>query len=248
MNGLAPLAWLFGAAAPVEVVAAGGLGGGLLQRALGDRREREPRRRHQRLLRAGDDDVDAPVVLVQPRGAEARDGVDGEQRAVAAHDLGDRLHVVDDPGRGLAERAEDDLDARVLLQRAVDLGGVDPHAPARLVADELGAVGLAELDPALAELAGRQRQRLGARAHEVGDGRLHRARAARAEREHRVGGPEHRGQAAEHALVELVERRRAVVEHRRRHRLRDLRRDRGRAGRHEVLLDVRIRGHRRRQA
>ena len=44
----------------------------------------------------------------------------------------------------------------LLAQHPVDLGGVEAHAPARLVLDQLGAVGLAELDPALAELARRR--------------------------------------------------------------------------------------------
>ena len=99
------------------------------------------------------------------------------------------------PGRGLAQRGEDDLDARVLPQQAVDVGRIEAHAPARLVADEVGPVGLAELDPALAELARGQRERLGPRAHEVGDGGLHGARAARGEGEHGVARPEDHRQA-----------------------------------------------------
>ncbi len=121
--------------------------------------------------------------------------------------------------------------------------GIEALAPAGLVAHELGAVGLAELDPALAELAGRAREHLVARADEVGDRGLHRARAAGREREHLVLRPEDHRQLVQHALVELVEGGRAVVEHRRRHRLRDRRRDRRRPGGHQVLLGERIWSH-----
>ena len=83
----------------------------------------------------------------------------------------------------------------VLAQQAVDLGRVEALAPARLVADELGAVGLAELDPALAELAGGAGEHRRAGADEVGDGGLHRAGAAGGEREHVVLGLEDRAAA-----------------------------------------------------
>ena len=59
-------------ALPVEVEArAGGLRRSL-QRALGRRHEGQPRRQHQRLLRPGHDDVEAPGVRLQRGGAEAR--------------------------------------------------------------------------------------------------------------------------------------------------------------------------------
>jgi hypothetical protein len=105
---------------------------------------------------------------------------------VAARHLGDGGHVVHDAGRGFAQRGEDDLDAVVLGQEAVDLGGLQALTPARLVADGLPAVGLAQLDPALAELAGRAGQHGHAGANEVGGGGVHGARSAGGEREHVV--------------------------------------------------------------
>src|SRR4051795_3903378 len=51
--------------APVEVVAAPGPLRRVVGGALGDAREPESGRAHQRLLGAGDDDVDAPLVLAQ---------------------------------------------------------------------------------------------------------------------------------------------------------------------------------------
>ena len=229
--------------APVEEVAAGRDLGSVVERALADGGEAEAGRAHQRLLRAGDDDVDAPGVLAQLGRAEAGDGVDDEDGAVALGDLGDRLDVVDDAGRGLAQRGEDDLDPVVLGQQPVDLGRVQPLAPAGLVADGLAAVGVAELDPALAELAGGAGQHGLAGPHEVGHRGVHRARAAGAEAQDVVGRLEDAGQLAQHPLVDLHERGRAVVEHRRRHRLRDRGRDGRRPGGHEVLLHERIRRH-----
>ena len=131
-------------------------------------------------------------------------------------------------------------------QQPVDLGGVEALAPARLVADELGAVGLAELDPALAELAGgagehrRARARRGWRRRTPSRPSRWRRRRARRSRSGRPCGS-----LRQHALVELDEGGRAVVEHRRGHRLRDGGRDGRRPGGHEVLLDERVRGHRR---
>ena len=153
-EGAVALGLGLGVLAPVEVVAAARIVGGVFERALGDGGEAEAGRAHQRLLGPGDDDVDPPLVLAQLGRAEARDGVDGEDRVVRAGDLGDRGDVVHDAGRGLAQRGEDDLDAVVLAQEAVDLGGVEALAPAGLVADGLRAERVGELDPALAELAG----------------------------------------------------------------------------------------------
>jgi hypothetical protein len=162
---------------------------------------------------------------------------------VAADDVGDRPHVVDDAGRGLAQRGEHDLDAVVLGEQPAEVGGVEAHTPARLVLDHVGAVGLGELDPPLAELARGGGENLRARPYQVGDGGLHRARPAGRERQHRVGGLEHLREPGQHARVELVERGSAVVEHRRRHRLRHRRWHRRRPSGHEVLLDERVRGH-----
>ena len=61
---------------PVEVVARQRRPGDLLPGRGRHGGGREPGRRHQRLLRAGDDDVEAPVVHLQRHRAEARDGVD----------------------------------------------------------------------------------------------------------------------------------------------------------------------------
>ena len=74
---------------------------GALPGALGDGDERQPGRRHQRLLRSGDDCVRAPGVGLERHRPEARDRVDdGQCAGLPAHGE-KRLEVADDPGRGL---------------------------------------------------------------------------------------------------------------------------------------------------
>ena len=237
------LALALGGLAPVEVEAAAGRASAYSSARADTDANASPGGHIERLLRAGDDDVDAPVVLAQLGRAEARDGVDGEDDAVALGHLGDRLDVVDDAGGGLAERRERDLDALVLGQQAVDRGRIQARAPARLVAHLVGAVRLTEADPALAELAGGAHEDLVTGAHEVRERRLQRTRTARGEREHVVLRAEDGRQLGQHALVHLVEGGRAVVEHRRGHRLRDGGRDGRRPGGHQVLLGERIGRH-----
>ena len=161
-------------AAPVEVEAAR-----LRQpvpEAVGDARHREPGRAHQRLLRAGEDDVDAPRVGLERDRAERRDRVDDEHR-VADRGL-QRLHVGDDAGRGLGLGAEDDAGAALGDCRA-DLVGGRHLAPVVREPLHVEAVLLADRDPALAERAGGDdRDAVGRRA-EVRDGGVHRAGARR---------------------------------------------------------------------
>jgi hypothetical protein len=155
---------------------------------------------------------------------------------VGLGDLGQGADVVHDAGRRLRLRGEDHVDAGVGVQQAVDLGRVQAGAPAGLVADDIGAVGLPHLDPALAELPRRAREDAVSGANEVGDGGLHGARAAGREQLHVVGGLEHRGEPAQHARVQLHPGRRPVVEDGLGHHLRHARRQRRRAGGHQVLL------------
>jgi hypothetical protein len=118
--------------------------------ALGHRHHGEPRRRHQRFLRAGDDDVDPPLVGLERHRAERRDRVDDERRV--ADRLLDRADVGDDAGGGVGLLAEDDARAR-LADGCSDLVGIGPLAP--LVADRLGIepVLFADREPPLAERA-----------------------------------------------------------------------------------------------
>ena len=129
-------------------------------------------------------------------------------------------------------------------QQAVELRRIDLARPTRSPVVRLRAVGLAELDPALAELAARRHEGRLARAHEVGDGRLHRPAARGREDLHLVLGLEHVLEPLQHARVDLDEGRRSVVDHRLGHHLGHGGRQRRRAGGHQVLLDVGIRHER----
>ena len=72
---------------PVEVEARRRAGGG--ERGLRDGAQAEAGRRHQRLLRARDDDVETPRVRLAAHGAEARHGVDDDERAGFSRDGGE---------------------------------------------------------------------------------------------------------------------------------------------------------------
>ncbi len=217
--------------APVEVEAARRLDA--REHVLGDGDRREPRRRHQRLLRAGDDDVDSPGVGLERDGAERRDGVDDEKRL--ADLLLDRTHVGDDAGRGVGLLAEDELDAG-FAHRGAHLGGVGSLAP--LVADRLHieAVVLADRDPALAEGAVADDGDAVARRAEVRDRRLHRARAGGGEEQHVRAGAVDVAQPAERPFVDRAEVGAAVVDDRLGACRQHLGRHRRRPGREQVAL------------
>jgi hypothetical protein len=71
---------------------------------------------------------------------------------------------------------------------------------------------------------------------EVGDGRLERAGARRGEDEDVVLRPEHLLQALDRLVEDVLEVRRAVMDHRLRHGGEDLRRNRRRAWSEEIAL------------
>ena len=99
------------------------------QAALETVDEREARRRHERLLRPGDDDVEAPRIGLERHRAEARDGVHDDERAGLSRDPREGLHVGDDAGRGLGVHEHDELRPRLLEPRAQVFGrGVSPQA------------------------------------------------------------------------------------------------------------------------
>ena len=224
---------------PVVVVAAAGGPGRSLHRPIRDRREGETGRTHQRLLRAAQDNVDAPLILGQLDGSDARDRVDAEDRVVPAGDLAERADVVHDAGRGL--RVGDEDRPRGPVERGelgVDPVGIDPLAPFEGDVVHVGAERLAELGPALPELAAGGDDRRLTGDDEVGDGRLHRAGPGGGEAEDVVGGAEGDRETIEHPPVDLDEGRRAVVEDRLGHRLRDARRQRRRSACNQVLLRV----------
>ena len=64
-------------------------------------REREARRCHQGLLRAGDDDVNPPAIGFDWHRTEARDSIDDRDRAGLVAGGHERADVGDDAGRRL---------------------------------------------------------------------------------------------------------------------------------------------------
>ena len=115
---------------PVEVHPRSGRARAALPGRRRDRGEREPGRCHQRLLRAGDDDVESPRIGLERNRAEARDRVDHRERAGLARCVSERLHVGDHARRGLGVDEEDHFRSCLLDPAADDRPehGVSPHA------------------------------------------------------------------------------------------------------------------------
>ena len=221
---------------PVEVEARQGGARDLLPRGRRDRRGGEAGRRHQRLLRAGDHDVEAPLVQLERHGAEARDRVDDDERARLLRDRRERLDVGDDTRRGLGldEKHERDRLDPGQLERELVGGGCLPPFVAKLL--DLAAEGACHGRPALAEIPGRDGEHPLAGRAQVHDRRLEGARARAGEEEHVRLRAVHLLEAPEHAGVHLAEVRRAVVEDRFREGGQHLGRHRGRPGREQVPL------------
>src|SRR5207244_12925627 len=85
-------------------------------------------RAHERLLRAGDDRVEAPGVRLEGHGAEARDRVDDDERATLLRYRRERLDVGDDAGRRLRLGQVDDA-RRVGVQLGGEAGRVARGGP-----------------------------------------------------------------------------------------------------------------------
>ena len=220
---------------PVEVEAARRLRPLQHVRRHGD--HREPGRGHQRLLRAGDDDVDPPRVRLERDRTERRDRVDHERRV--ADRLLDGAHVGDDAGGRVGLLAQHEVDTG-LRHRRPDLAGIGNLSP--FVADRLhvDAVLLADRDPALPERAVADDGDPVARFAEVRDRRLHRPRARGAEQQHVGLGAVHVFEPRQRARVDLAEVGPAVVDDRLRSRREHLGRHGRRPRREQVaLLQVR---------
>ena len=174
-------------------------------RALGGGEHRQAGRRHQRLLRAGDDHVETPGVRLERDGPEARDRVDDGEGTLLAGRCRDRLQVADDAGRGLRVGEKNCLRAAELLQAAGDVVGGRNLAPGVLERLHLGAVRGGDRAPALAELPGGDDEHALARRAQVRHCGLHRAAPRRAEKQHIAPGAEDLAQACERSLVDRPE-------------------------------------------
>ena len=94
-------------------------------RLVADAQIREARRNHDCLLRAANEDVDAPAINVEVRGAEPGDAIDDEQRGAVGlfQQLCDRLNIVAYGRRGFRGLHEYRLVLR--LKRGLDGGQVE---------------------------------------------------------------------------------------------------------------------------
>ena len=249
MNGLSggSLRWPLDRALPVEVVAPPGR---CRRRARGPRSlatgEAEPRRRHQRLLRAGDDHVHAPLVLRQLDRRRARRP---RRRRSAA------------PWRcATSVSARTSFTTPVEVSEKVVKTSSTPGFSASS-AVELGRIDLARPTRSRSGWSRRRRPRTARPSARRTCRTTRRGPARPGARGSRRRTPAPRCpsavktstsfwvwntflQALQHARVDLDEGRRAVVDHRLGHHLGHARRQRRRAGGHQVLLDVGIRHER----
>ena len=126
----------------------------------------------------GQEDVELPLVHGAGRDARAGDAVDDEQGGGLGHDLAEALDVEHGPGGGLGQGGEDGLAVGHGLELGLELLLGEVLAPR--VEDDLlvgDAVGLADIAPALAELAAVDGQDLVAGAEQVDHGGFHGARS-----------------------------------------------------------------------
>ena len=205
-------------------------------RLVGQGAERQPGRQHQALLRAGHDHVDTPRVHRQIGDAEARHGVDDEDRRGRPRHRGDALHVVQHARRGLAVLHQHRTGFGMRSQGLGDAIRGHRRAEGRDERDDGEAVGRADLLPALAELARPQHEHGVAGRERADDGRLHAARARSGERNHVLGGLEQSLEPRPNLDEQRLVLRRPVVDHRLGHRQQHVRGNRGRPRRHQIVL------------
>ena len=220
----------------IEIVARRARALRTLERALGQRHHRESRRQHQRLLTAGDQRVDAPLVHLLLEHADRGNPVDDQHRVARARDRGDFGHRMNRAGRGLARLHQHRARIGIGAERVFDLLRTRRAAPfdADLMAGH--PIGREQLAPALAKLAAVDVDRMLARREQVGHRRLHRAGAAGREQDHLLARAEQRA----HPLARLVEHGaelgRAMMDHRTRHLEQDLGRNRRGSGREQIFF------------
>ena len=219
---------------PVEVVPRRGRAPLGLPNRLGDCGYGEPRRRHERLLGTGADDVDPPRIISigkAPRLETASTTIAPEGRMASAcacrsDDAGRRLGVRQQHGAGVAELGE--LRGDVLRPRDLP--------PLVAESGDLAAVPLGNLDPALAEGAGGDDEDAAAGSAQIRDGGLHGAGPGGGEQQNIGRCPADLLQAIEALAVDRQKVVGAMVDDRSADRRQHLRGHRGRPGREEVAL------------
>jgi hypothetical protein len=133
-------------------------------------------------------------------------------------------------------RRVDGAHARVVVDRLRDRLRVHAFAPLDVDEHALDAVGLADLSPALAELAAADDDRLVAGAQEVAHRGVHPDRARAGQHERQLLGLQQPAQVVLHLAQAFGERRRAVIQHRPRHREEHPLRDRSGASGQQILF------------
>ena len=151
--------------------------------------EREAGRCHQRLLRAGDDDVD-PQASVSSGTAPRLEIASTTEITPASLQAAASCSMSETTPVDVSEWTRKATPAPLSARRARDVLGLRRLAPRVVQRDDVAAVGGAELLPARAELSVRDDERLLAGRDQVREGRLVRARAGGGEEEDLVLGPE----------------------------------------------------------
>ena len=222
----------------IEARHAGGFGRGPAPVRCGD--HRQARRGHPGLLRAGDDEVDAPVVHLERDGTQSGHAVDEDQalgRRVAngAGQVANRVH---DPGRGLVVGEQDRAIAGVCPECVADDVGSCRPAPLDLDLRHVRAVDPGDLREPIAKAADRDRQDPVARRERVDDGGLEPARARTGQHHDVTGRPEERLHPVEDPPEHRRELGTAVVDHLAGAGLSHGRREGGRTGDPEIGFEA----------
>src|SRR5579883_2147792 len=210
---------------------------GARERSVRQRDHRESRRQHQRLLTAGNERIDAPVVHLLLEDADRSDTVYHQKHIAPARELGDLRHRMHRAGRSLAGLKEDRARVGIRMQRIFDLLGTNRAAPFDLNLMAYHAMRAQNAAPSLAELAAVDEDRVLARAEQVRDRGFHRAAAARGEQDDLLP----RAHQRLHPLAGLVERRAelgcAMVDDRTRHFEQNFGWNRRRPGGEKIFFD-----------
>src|SRR5215831_4672105 len=209
---------------------------GCTPRLLAEGEKSQARGQHEPFLGGGDDNVDPPSVHGQLGDAEARDGVDDEDRTGAPRGLRVPAHVVEHARRGLAVLDEHPLHVRVVAQRLGDTIRRHRVAVRRFQLDDGEAEGLADGEPALGERTRVDHDDPVARRQRVGDRRLHGSRSRAGGSEHVLLGLHEALEPLPHLAEERVVFRGAVMDDRTGHREQDIGWHGRRTRRHQLVL------------
>ena len=216
-----------------------------LPAALADADEGQSGGDHKAFLGAGGHQVAVPAVHGEGEAGEAADGVHQEELVkLALDDAGDGFQVVGDAGGGFVVGDQHGFDGRVFAEFGADGVGVNGVAPFEIHTQDVGAVGLGDLDEAVAERAGGGGDDPVAGGEGVDHGGFQGAGAAGGEDVQVVVGHKDLFEAGGGGLDEFPEFRPPMVDHRQGHFGYDVVGDGGGAGGAEVLRGDFGQGHR----